>query len=141
MQLLFLEVSLNLGHLIADEASNILCFFFREKDPVQMQVPIPVVQSRVPAVPQGLCAGAGTLPPARLSTQPPGEQPRALRGDVWGEGAPQQGRGLLLPQLLPGAGGSQLHSSPECFQEHFARGETKQGFFFYILMEGKRIGG
>ena len=70
MQLIFLEVSLNLGHLIADQAANILCFFFREKDPVQMQVPIPVVQSRVPAVPQGLCAGAGTLPPARLSTQP-----------------------------------------------------------------------
>ena len=51
MKLLFLEVSLNLGHLIADQAANILCFFCREKDPVQMQVPIPVVQSRVPAVP------------------------------------------------------------------------------------------
>ena len=47
---------------------------------------------QVPAVAQGLCAGAGTLPPARLSTQLPGELPRALRGDVWGEGAPRQGR-------------------------------------------------
>ena len=71
---------------------------------------------QVPAVAQGLCAGAGTLPPARLSTQLPGELPRALRGDVWGEGAPRHsrvwqgraglGRGLLLPQLLPGAVGS-----------------------------------
>uniref|UniRef100_A0A8V0X2T0 Olfactory receptor n=1 Tax=Gallus gallus TaxID=9031 RepID=A0A8V0X2T0_CHICK len=34
-----------------------------------IRVPRAVVQSRVPAVPQGLCAGAGTLPPARLSTQ------------------------------------------------------------------------
>ena len=42
-------------------------------------------------MPQGLCAGAGTLPPARLSTQLPGELPRALRGDVWGEGAPRHG--------------------------------------------------
>ena len=33
-------------------------------------VPRAVVQSRVPAVPQGLCAGAGTLPPAMLSIQP-----------------------------------------------------------------------
>ena len=47
---------------------------------------------QVPAVAQGLCAGAGTLPPARLSTQLPGELPRALRGDVWGEGAPRHGR-------------------------------------------------
>ena len=143
MQLIFLEVSLNLGHLIADQAANILCFFCREKDPVQMQVPIPVVQSRVPAVPQGLCAGAGTLPPARLSTQPArGAAQGAAGRRVGGRSPPAgQGRGLLLPQLLPGAGGSQLHSSPECFQEHFARGETKQGFFFYILREGKRIGG
>ena len=95
---------------------------------------------QLPAVAQGLCAGAGTLPPARLSTQLPGELPRALRGDVWGEEAPRhgrerqgragQGRGLLLPQLLPGAGGSQLHCMPECFQGHFARGETRLGFSF-----------
>ena len=69
MQLIFLEVSLNLGHLIADQAANILCFFFREKDPVQMQVPIPVVQSRVPAVPQGCVPGQGLchLPGSALS--------------------------------------------------------------------------
>ena len=57
---------------------------------------------------QGLCR----LPGSALSL--PGELPRALRGDVWGEGAPRQGRGLLLPQLLPGAGGSQLRCTPVC---------------------------
>ena len=84
---------------------------------------------------QGLCR----LPGSALSL--PGELPRALRGDVWGEGDPRQGRGLQLPQLLPGAGGSQLHCTLECFQGQFARGETKQWFFFYILREGERTGG
>ena len=84
---------------------------------------------------QGHCR----LPGSALSL--PGELPRALWGDMWGEGAPQQGRGLLLPQLLPGAGGSQLRCTPECFHGQFARGETKQGFFFYILREGERTGG
>jgi len=52
---------------------------------------------QVPAVPQGLCC----LPGSALSL--PRELPRALRGDVSGEGAPSragQGVGLLLPQLL-----------------------------------------
>ena len=84
---------------------------------------------------QGLCR----LPGSALSL--PGELPRALRGDVWGEGAPRQGRGLLLPQLLPGAGGSQICCKQKCFQGHFARGGTRHGFFFYILREGKRMGG
>jgi len=73
---------------------------------------------------QGLCR----LPGSALSL--PGELPRALRGDVWGEGAPRQGRGLLLPQLLPGAGGSQLHCITECFQMHTVREETRQGLSF-----------
>ena len=56
------------------------------------RVPRAVLQSRVPAEPQGLCAGQGLcrLPGSALSL--PGELPRALRGDVWGEGAPRQGR-------------------------------------------------
>ena len=45
-----------------------------------------------------------------------------------GQGRAGQGRGLLLPQLLPGAGGSQLHCIPESCQGHLARGETSQGF-------------
>ena len=93
MQLIFLEVSLNLGHLIADQAANILCFFFREKVPVQMHVPIPVLQSRVPAVPQGLCAGAGTLPPARLSTQPARGAAQGAAGRRVGGRSPPAGQG------------------------------------------------
>ena len=58
---------------------------------------------QVPAVAQGLCAGAGTLPPARLSTQLPGELPRALRGDVWGEGAPRHGRAGQGPSAATAA--------------------------------------
>ena len=104
------------------------------------RVPRAVVQSRVPAVPQGLCAGAGTLPPARLSTQPArGAAQGAAGRRVGGRSPPAgQGRGLLLPQLLPGAGGSQLHCTTECFQRHFARGESRQGFFFYILKKEKK---
>jgi len=92
------------------------------------RVPRAVLQSRVPAEPQGLCAGQGLcrLPGSALSL--PGELPRALRGDVWGEGAPRQGRGLLLPQLLPGAGGSQLHCTTRCYQMHFARGGKRLRF-------------
>ena len=95
MQLIFLEVSLTLGHLIADQAANILCFFFREKDPVQMQVLILVVQSRCtdPCCAQGLCAGARTLPPARLSIQPArGAAQGAARGCVGGR-SPLAGQG------------------------------------------------
>jgi len=42
----------------------------------------------------------------------------------------EQGRGLLLPQLLPGTGGSQLHCITECFQMHTVREETRQGRSF-----------
>ena len=73
---------------------------------------------------QGLCR----LPGSALSL--PGELPRALRGDVWGEGAPRQGRGLLLPQLLPGAGGSQLRCTPECFQGHLQEARKGRDFLF-----------
>lgn len=94
------------------------------------RVPRAVVQSRVPAVPQGLCAGAGTLPPARLSTQPArGAAQGAAGRRVGGRSPPAgQGRGLLLPQLLPGAGGSQLHCTTRCFQMHFARGGKRLRF-------------
>ena len=96
------------------------------------RVPRAVVQSRVPAVPQGLCAGAGTLPPARLSTQPArGAAQGAVGRRVVGRSPPAgQGRGLLLPQLLPGAGGSQLHCITECFQMHTVKEETRQGRSF-----------
>ena len=69
----------------------------KEKPRVQAGVPRAVVQSRVPAVPQGLCAGAGPLPPARLSTQPArgAAQGAAGRSCGWKE-PPRQGRVLLL---------------------------------------------
>ena len=109
MQLIFLEVSLNLGHLIADQAANILCFFFREKDPVQMQVLIPVLHSRVPSAPQGLCAGAGTLPPARLSTQPAWggplqDSPGHPAADPAAQPAADMGHGALGAVLCAAAG-------------------------------------
>ena len=95
MQLIFLEVSLNLGHLIADQAANILCFFFREKVPVQMHVPIPVVQSRCtdPCCAQGLCAGAGTLLSSRLSTQPARGAAQGAAGRRVGGRSPPAGQG------------------------------------------------
>ena len=55
------------------------------------------------------------------------------------QGRAGQGRGLLLPQLLPGAGGSQLHCMPECFQGHFARVETRQGFSFSFTSGRERV--
>ena len=105
------------------------------------RVPRAVVQSRVPAVPQGLCAGAGTLPPARLSTQPArGAVQDAVGICVGGRSHPAgQGRGLLLPQLLPGAGGSQLHCTPECFQEHLQEERQGRDFLFPVLREGKEL--
>ena len=58
------------------------------------RVPRAVVQSRVPAVPQGLCAGAGTLPPARLSTQPARGAAQDAAGRRVGGRSPPAGQGL-----------------------------------------------
>ena len=148
-----------MGHPIADQADGSPHSFTVEKDLLQMrslvlQHQCTALRAACPRTAAGCAAGGaarcpglwcragsllcprGCVPGQGLCRLPgsalslPGELPRALRGDVWGEGAPRQGRGLLLPQLLPGAGGSQLHCTPECFQEHFARGETRQGFSF-----------
>ena len=170
MSLIFLEGSLTLGHPIRYLAEGAPCFFTVEKELLQLRASVLHCQSTAlraacPRMAAGCAAGGaagcpglwcragsllcprGCVPGQGLCRLPgsalslPGELPRALRGDVWGEGAPRQGRGLLLPQLLPGAGGSQLHCTTECFQRHFARGESRQGFFCYILREGKMIGG
>ena len=104
------------------------------------RVPRAVVQSRVPAVPQGLCAGAGTLPPARLSTQPArGAAQGAAGRRVGGRSPPAgQGRGLLLPQLLPGARGSQLRCTIGCFQGHLQEERKGRDFLFpYSLEKGE----
>ena len=83
---------------------------------------------QVPAVPQGLCC----LPGSALS--PPRELPRALRGDVSGEGAPSragQGMGLLLPQLLhPRALPWHLSMSPS-----FTKGPCRVRAFRFFLKE------
>ena len=88
--------------------------------------------------PRGCVPGQG-LPPARLSTQPARGAAQGAAGRRVGGRSPLagQGRCILQPQLLPGEGGSQLHCTPECFQEHFARGETRQGFLFLFLGRGK----
>ena len=151
---------MNLRQPIADQAEDTPCFLTVEKDQLQLRASVLQCQSTAlraacPRTAAGCAAGGaagcpglwcragsllcprGCVPGQGLCRLPgsalslPGELPRALRGDVWGEGAPRQGRGLLLPQLLPGAGGSQLRCTPECFQEHFARGETRQGFSIY----------
>ena len=103
---------------------------------------------QVPAVAQGLCAGAGTLPPARLSTQrargaaqgAAGRRVggRSSRQGRAGQGRAGQGRGLLLTELLPGAGGSQLR----CTKGHsqgFCKGGNKAGIF-HVLFVGKGEG-
>ena len=147
MQLLFLEVSLNLRQPIADQAEDTPCFLTVEKDQLQLRASVLQCQSTAlraacPRTAAGCAAGGaagcpglwcragsllcprGCVPGQGLCRLPgsalslPGELPRALRGDVWWEGAPRQGRGLLLPQLLPGAGGSQLRCTSECFQGH-----------------------
>ena len=98
---------------------------------------------QVPAVAQGLCAGAGTLPPARLSTQrargaAQGAAGRRVGGRSSRQGRAGQGRGLLLTELLPGAGGSQLR----CTKGHsqgFCKGGNKAGIF-HVLFVGKGEG-
>ena len=145
----FLEGSLTLGHTIADVADGIRHSFTVENDLLQMRASMlqhhsTALRAACPRTAAGCAAGGaagcpglwcragsllcprGCVPGQGLCRLPgsalslPGELPRALRGDVWGEGAPRQGRGLLLPQLLPGAGGSQLHCTTRCFQMHFA---------------------
>jgi len=105
------------------------------------RVPRAVVQSRVPAVPQGLCAGAGPLPPARLSTQPArGAAQGAAGRRVGGRSPPAgQGRGLLLPQLLPGEG-DHCYSAPQNVSNSTLQ-EERQGrdFSFISLGRGKGL--
>jgi len=103
-------------------------------------VPRAVVQSRVPAVPQGLCAGAGTLPPARLSTQPArGAAQGAAGRRVGRRSPPRQGRGLLLPQLLPGEG-DHCYSAPQNVSKSTLQEEGHgRDFSFISLGKGKGL--
>ena len=119
--LIFLERSLNLGHPIRYLAEGAPCFFTVEKELLQVRASVLHCQSTAlraacPRTAAGCAAGGaagcpglwcragsllcprGCVPGQGLCRLPgsalslPGELPRALRGDVWGEGAPRQGR-------------------------------------------------
>ena len=86
---------------------------------------------------QGLCR----LPGSALSL--PGEQPRALRGDVWGEGAPRQGRAgaFCCHSCCLGQGGHS-YAAPQ----NVSKGtlyEERQGRDCRLsnLRDGKKTGG
>ena len=88
---------------------------------VQAGVPRAVVQSRGPAVPQGLCAGTGPLPPARLSTQP-------ARGAAGGRSPPgRAGQGPAAAQRLLRV------STPTCHSLQF--------HFWWGLFQSQAISG
>ena len=87
-----------------------------------------MVQSRVPAVPQGLCAGAGPLLPARLSTQPGQGDAQGLRGEAAGGRSPPAGQGPAAGgRLLPGAACSQIYSTVRVYPNCARRQEANQG--------------
>ena len=72
---------------------------------VQPAAPRAVLQSRVPAA-QGLCAGAGTLPPARVITQPAQGAPHGTVGrNCGGKERPPAGQGpSAVERVLCGSG-------------------------------------
>ena len=124
-----------MGHPIADQADGSPHSFTVEKDLLQMRSLVLQHQSTAlraacPRTAAGCAAGGaagcpglwcragsllcprGCVPGQGLCRLPgsalslPGELPRALRGDVWGEGAPRQGRGItatLQRKIFPRA--------------------------------------
>ena len=169
MNLLFLERSLNLGHPIRYLAEGVPCFFTVEKDQLQRRASVLHCQSTAlraacPRTAAGCAAGgaagcpglwcrAGSLPCPRgcvpgqgLCRLPgsalslPGELPRALRGDVWGEGAARQRSGLLLPQLQPGAG-AKLYPKALLWRlsvlPSFRKGPHRVCAFIFLLNESE----
>ena len=86
---------------------------------------------------QGLCR----LPGSALSL--PGELPRALRGDVWGEGAPRQGRaGAFCCNSCCLGQGDHSYTAPQNVFKGTLQ-EESQGMDFSVISLGKqkRIGG
>ncbi len=105
------------------------------------RVPRAVVQSRVPAVPQGLCAGAGTLPPARLSTQPARGAAQGGCGETCGGKEPPGRAGQGPSAATAAAWGRGLTATLHYRLFSKARlQEESQGkdFFCYILREAKK---
>ena len=86
---------------------------------------------------QGLCR----LPGSALSL--PGELPRALRGDVWGEGAPRQGRaGAFCCHSCCLGQGTHSYAAPLSVSKSTLQ-EQRQGrdFLFTVLKEGEGVEG
>ena len=83
---------------------------------------------------QGLCR----LPGSALSL--PGELPRALRGDVWGEGAPRQGRaGAFCCHSCCLGQGDHSYTAHENVSKCTLQEESRD-FPFAVFGEGERVG-
>ena len=104
------------------------------------RVPRAVVQSRVPAVPQGLCAGVGTLPPARLSTQPARGAAQGTAGRRVGGRSPPAGQGPSAATAAAWGRGITATLHHTMFSKALCKRRVKAGIvFFLILGMGKRL--
>jgi len=172
MQLLFLEVSLNLRQPIADQAEDTPCFLTVGKKMLQPRVSVlqhqsTALSSACPRTAAGCAAGGaagcpglwcragallcprGCVPGQGLCRLPgsalslPGELPRALRGDVLGEGAPRQGRaGAFCCHSCCLGQGDHSNAAPLSVSKSTLQ-EQRQGrdFLFTVLKGGERVGG
>ena len=158
MNLIFLERSLNFGHPIADQASDTRCFFIVEKDLLQMRASVLQHQSTAlraacPRTAAGCAAGGaagcpglwcragsllcprGCVPGHGLCRLPgsalslPGELPRALRGDVWGEGAHLAGQGPSAATAAAWRRGITATLHPRMFPRAICKGRDEAGVF------------
>ena len=104
------------------------------------RVPRAVVQSRVPAVPQGLCAGARTLPPARLSTQPARGAAQGAAGRRVGGRSPPTGQGPSAATAAAWGRGITDTLHPRVFPRALCKSRDKAGIFYLLfLREGKEL--
>ena len=97
------------------------------------RVPRAVVQSRVPAVPQGLCAGAGTLPPARLSTQPARGAAQGAAGRRVGGRSPPAGQGPSAATAAAWGRGITATLHHRMFPRTLCMRRDKAGTFLFLL--------
>ena len=100
------------------------------------RVPRAVVQSRVPAVPQGLCAGAGTLPPARLSTQPAQGAAQGAAGRCVGVRSPPAGQGPSAATASAWGRGITDTLQPRIFPRALCTRRDKAEIFLFLFLEG-----
>jgi len=98
------------------------------------QVPRAVVQSRVPAVPQGLCAGAGTLPPARLSTQPARGAAQGAAGIRVGGRSPPAGQGPSAATAAAWGRGITATLHHKMFPKALCKRRDKAGIFLFLFL-------